>query len=781
MRNIIHEIHRRSLWQVLGIYIAVSWLVLQVVDLIIDNFGLPAWVAPFALVLLLIGLPIVLATAFVQEGVTSSSGPRPREPGATGSAPSGSTQPAVPDAARPHGAPVEPRSIGTRHRLLTWRNALVGGAAAFGLLGVLAAGYLAMRTLGIGPAGTLVAKGVLEERSSILVADFGGSDREIANTATDAFRIDLGQSSVVSVIEPTQIAEVLERMQRPADAALDLELALEVAVREGIPVVVAGDLDRAGESYVVSARLIEPQSGTVLASDRRTAAGDAEVLDAIDQLSRRLRERIGESLRDLNREEPLAAVTTGSLPALRKYSQALRAFDLSGDEDRSIALLEEAVALDSAFAMAWRKLGTILNNRFVDRARGVEALEQAFRHRDRLTERERYQVEGIYHYQVGGDVTRSITAYQNLIELDPTDDYALNNLGVMYGFLRDDARSEEFYERAIRADSSNSLSYTNAVGARFAQGRTEDARDLLARFEARFPGHPDGPSFGATLAAAVGDYAEAERRAREILRDQPGNRFLVDEATRSLATFAAIQGRIGESRDHLEATLASAEVSGAADAYLNRVADLADIEVATLGPEAALRTLDRGLARFPLEEIEPLDRPYAVLALALGRAGAAARATALLDEMDATVEPRLRGMRQHVQYDVARARVALGEGRHDAAIEAARRGDRGYCTVCALQVLAEAYDAAGRVDSAIAAYRRYVDMPWFFRAEALDQFVLARNLERLGQLYDAQGDLENAAGYYARFVELWAEADEVLQPRVRAAQTRLEEILRERG
>jgi hypothetical protein len=54
-------------------------------------------------------------------------------------------------------------------------------------------------------------------------------------------------------------------------------------------------------------------------------------------------------------------------------------------------------------------------------------------------------------------------------------------------------------------------------------------------------------------------------------------------------------------------------------------------------------------------------------------------------------------------------------------------------------------------------------------------------LERLGQLYDEMGDLEQAAGYYGLFVELWADADPELQPRVRAARTRMEAIARERG
>ncbi|NIP60412.1 MAG: hypothetical protein GWM92_00535, partial [Gemmatimonadetes bacterium] len=68
-RRVIHEVHRRSLWQVLSIYLVGSWVALQVVESLTESAGLPDWVPSFALVLLLIGLPIVMATAFVQEGM----------------------------------------------------------------------------------------------------------------------------------------------------------------------------------------------------------------------------------------------------------------------------------------------------------------------------------------------------------------------------------------------------------------------------------------------------------------------------------------------------------------------------------------------------------------------------------------------------------------------------------------------------------------------------------------------------------------------------------------
>ena len=132
MKSLVREIHRRSLWQVLGIYLAASWLVLQIVDVVGANFGLPEWVAPGALILLLIGLPIVLATAFVQEGM-STGGPEAPSPSLTdvGDVP-----------------PPSPSKLNPARGLFTWRRALLGGLAAFVLLAALTGVYLFLRAAG---------------------------------------------------------------------------------------------------------------------------------------------------------------------------------------------------------------------------------------------------------------------------------------------------------------------------------------------------------------------------------------------------------------------------------------------------------------------------------------------------------------------------------------------------------------------------------------------------------------------------------------------------------
>ena len=66
LRDLIREVHRRSIWWALGAYIAVGWLVFELIQQIAESADQP-WLPNVALVLLLIGLPIVVGTALVQD------------------------------------------------------------------------------------------------------------------------------------------------------------------------------------------------------------------------------------------------------------------------------------------------------------------------------------------------------------------------------------------------------------------------------------------------------------------------------------------------------------------------------------------------------------------------------------------------------------------------------------------------------------------------------------------------------------------------------------------
>ena len=785
-RKLIHEVHRRSLWQVIGIYLGACWIALQVVEILTESVGLPDWVQPFAIVLLVIGFPIVLATAFVQEGMGSKEADR-ASPRATEPEPppfdlsateASSVVPATEEAPRVS-AVAGAAEPGAHHRLFTWRNALLGGVAAFALLGVATAGWMTMRTMGIGPAATLVAKGAIDERAIIILADFESSDSLLSRAATEAFRVDLSQSPVVRLADPSFVNQALRRMERSADASLNAELGREIAQREGVGAVIAGEINPAGTGFVLTAQVLAPADGTVLASHRETAADSTQILSALDQLSRKLRERIGESYTSMQGDEPLERATTANLEALRLYSQAVEAAETRGDPDRGIALLEEAVALDTAFAMAWRKLGVVLANRQQQRARAVEALTKAYEHRDRLTKRERYFATGSYFQQATNEPERAIPAYENLLELDPADHWALNNLAVEYGRLRDFPRAEALLERAIAADSTDAaLSLSNLHGNLIAQGRWEDAEATLDRHRRLFPDDAFADANAAAAASARGDYDSARELEEKLRAEHPGNLWWRSSTSSWLARFAAAQGKLAEAESHRADSEAVAVQRDLPWEALDEALDPVwyDVRVREDPARAAAR-LREALEKYRLQEMPALDRPYTQLVSLSAFTGQPGRARELLAEFEREVPPELRF---ESSYRRAVGSIALAEGAYEDAIEEFRRSDEGLCRLCPLPGLAQAYDAAGQADSAIAVYERYLNTPARGRSIG-DATELGRTLERLGELYDAAGNWEKAAEYYARFVELWKDADPELQSRVEAAQARLDEIFAERG
>ncbi|MCZ6856422.1 MAG: protein kinase, partial [Gemmatimonadetes bacterium] len=309
------------------------------------------------------------------------------------------------------------------------RRVLVGG---YGLFAAGTVTYTVMRMLGIGPVATLVAAGVLDDQGRLILAQFENatSDSTLSESVTELLRIDLAQSETVTLMEPMQIAQVLRRMQRDPNTILTDDLAMEIAVREGVKAVLSGEIRSLAGDYIVSATLIATSTGETLAAARETASGGS-LVGAVDRLSATLRERIGESLKTIRADAPLAEVTTASTEALRLFVQAERANDRS-EADQAIALLKQALDVDSSFAMAHRKLGIILRNQGQDPERAVAAFTRAYELQDRLTDRERYLAEAAYYTYVTEDEAAAELAYTTLLDRYPTDPTALNNLAVNY-------------------------------------------------------------------------------------------------------------------------------------------------------------------------------------------------------------------------------------------------------------------------------------------------------------------------------------------------------------
>jgi tetratricopeptide (TPR) repeat protein len=660
------------------------------------------------------------------------------------------------------------RALGehTPERRRRIRPAVVGAAIA----GVAVVALIAATALGLIQRESLVSAGSLAASDELVLADFAdhANDSSLATAVTEAFRVDFAQSRLIRLASPPRVRAALQRMQRPDTVPLTAERGREVAQREGIKAVLSGEVARLGEGYVVSATLVSADSGRVLAAERETAASAAQLIGAVDRLSRHLRRRIGESLRSVRAEPPLEAVTTASLDALRRYSLGARA-RAAGRWGDALALYEDAVRLDTAFAMAWEQLGLILWDMDRDRARQQDATSRAYALRERLTERERYRIEGQYADWVLDDPAQARGAYRSLLALDSTDPLALKNLGLHAWFDDDLEEAESMAARAIQVDSNDVAPWTNLVDAQVSRGRMAAAESTLALWRTRFGVSPTFEIQVGLMAAARAQYDSADRAFRRALafHEEDAERA---HATRLLADVARTRGRLHESG---QLDRRAAELDGSRAGALRPALDATwfGIYVGN-GREVAVRRLDSLVASDDFAATSPIDRPDGVIAFLYTMAGRPDRAASLRQTGEHNRESRWWRMAQQ-------GAAALQEKLYPTAAERFRQARTIYSHYWWLPELATAYDRAGDVDSALAIYQQYLASTENFRLES-DPYNLAPILRRTGELYEARGDQKRAMQAYQRFVDLWRDADRDLQPQVTEVRHRMAALASER-
>jgi tetratricopeptide (TPR) repeat protein len=657
-------------------------------------------------------------------------------------------------------------------------------AATLGLVGVVAVGYWFMGRGSAPPLSTGPPTGA--ER--VLVVDFENftTDPLLGDAVSTALRIDLARSPAFHVASAASVAGTLRRMLQDPGAHLDSQLAREVAVREGIRAVIDGEVRGSGAGYVVSAALVEAASGTVVDGWRESALDSAGLMDAIERLSATIRTGLGESLASLRAGEDLFPLTTASLEALRKHSQASRAY-FRGDVIHAAALFEEAIRLDSTFAHAHVLLGVSLGNAGIGRGRSLLAYTDAHRFRDQLSPLERHAADGYYFGSVVGDLPRAVEAFRNQVEAAKAagDVVMYATLGRLLAMAGDLAGAEAILREA-REIYPTAVNQAQLVQVLYRRGKLAEAAVALEEASAAFPGHPVLSRVGTEMAAASGEYAAADS-----LADQLPFAAGIGAGPHRRALTAAVRGRFREAIDLLAVARQDLLLAGYAAEALRTTIASGRLHIAIGQQEAGLTEVERFLSRIPVDSLHPLDRPYLDLARLYAEAGDPLRAREFLMAHEREVSDLLRGadLRSYLQV---RAAIHRSEGKvYDALadLELAKHTspamvqfvsfDPPLIRIDERPELARAYELAGHADSAIIVYERYL-AAHDIRRTHLDAFELPNALLRLASLHDARNERTSAARLYLRFAELWSDADPELRPRAEAARRRAGELLEQR-
>jgi tetratricopeptide (TPR) repeat protein len=438
------------------------------------------------------------------------------------------------------------------------------------------------------------------------------------------------------VVQPATVRDVLQRMQRDPKTHVDYSLAREIATREGIKAVIDGSLLGVGGRYVIAMRLVSAQTGEELASFRETADNQSELLPTVDRLAKEVRAKIGESLKKIQSAPPLEQVTTSSLEALKKYVQGQKLINEEGDFVRGAALLEEAVAIDTGFAMAYRKLGVENGNRDL-REKAESYYEKAFAHRDRLSDAERLLLLGSY-YQRGRnqDGAKSMAAYEQLIELQPNNTAALNNLSSALLDLHQYVRAESLLTRAIKVGPVAPVHFENLARSQTLQGKLDTAQATFDRCIERFPRNVNCQGYRILFEWSRGRY-DSMRVQMARLESKITDPSTMSRAVSYESDAARLFGKLRESKRLSDRSIDLYEqIGGSKGSLLYKAMNEAYLAAWYYGDSTgAVRIMDDGLARDPIGKLSMSEAPYTGIVDLYAMAGRPDRARSVMAEWEA--------------------------------------------------------------------------------------------------------------------------------------------------
>ena len=650
----------------------------------------------------------------------------------------------------------------------------------------LAAGVIAA----VAVAGTVIqrilARSSIAPRSFIVLADIDNrtGDPVFDHAINAALTAGLRQSTNVDLFPPQSIQETLARMGRnrspstdaPLGTRLDEAVAREVAQREGVRAVLVGAVDRVDTSYLLTERLVEASSGRTLASESAVAKGRAAVIETIDGIVRQLRRDLGESRKVLaQHDRPLPRATTRSLEALRKYADGLTAAFIGRPREAN-ELWEQAVALDSDFALVHAELG-IQSYYANDRVKGDYHFDRALRLVDRLTDRERLQVQAAAE-EWRGRRDRAIDLRLALIAQYPGDTHQWGLIGYDYMRLGRPREAIDALARDLAVDSTNAFSLVNLAESCIQLGDHERAaRSFRRAFSLRPALRSDSylqEEYGRTL--LFSGHVDQARAAFDSMRTSDPNQRARGE--RALAMLEIFTGQNGAAIARLHQAVALTHASGGPLSEARNRLFLAAAEDEK-GWRDSARTERRALyGLFQHRYLEPTFLMF--LGKALARGGELQLAAEVLD----TLRRRARASnpidQSAVKVLAAEVKLARGSARTSmvadttnprALLEEAFIVDSsalvGESLARALAAMGDKSRAAARYESVVAAVHSWYG--WEAEPYVLSAFV------QLGQVYESLGDTARARDAYQRYLTRMAKGDSDLVS-VREARAALNRI-----
>jgi DNA-binding winged helix-turn-helix (wHTH) protein/tetratricopeptide (TPR) repeat protein len=571
---------------------------------------------------------------------------------------------------------------------------------------------------------------------------------DLDRTLSSALQLKVQESPYLSLI-PEQNFRAL--VKDPDTAPLPEEIRACASLNAQL--LLKGQILAVAQGYTVLLRVWRCADGRLLTTEQAEATSQTGILSALDLATEEMRRRLGESDASLQKfNVPLVQATTPSLAALKAFTL--------GEEKRSQGRIPESIAsyklaldLDSQFALALARLGTIYHNT-AQYSLSQQYYRKAYELPNRVTDRERLYIVTHYYEYATGEINRAIEDYELWRMLYPRDVVPANNLAVDYLAIGQPEKAKELSRIAIQLDPTNNIPYGSLANAYLMLG---DYTNVLTLCNDPVYGKMNVLAFHRVcyLAAFAQNDELGMQHQMQWAHGNPEESLALDDA----ASVAMYRGKITEARSLFSSAkdnaLQNSSIEGAADIQLDEANLEADLGYRQEAREDALSVLK-------LSFESPSEQAYAARALArvgeVSQAQAIAQKAAAQAPLDTILNSAvLAAVDAAIQLQIRQPKAAIR------ALEKTRPLD--YCSE---MDLAPAYyrglayledkqpKRATEEFQQVIAHRTLADLPVYVALSQLE----------LGHAFQLLGDKANAARAYREAEKVWKDAEPGFPPLV---------------
>ena len=423
---------------------------------------------------------------------------------------------------------------------------------------------------------------------------------------------------------------------------------------------VEGEVKKVADDFVITARIWETQSVKQVAE---LTVSHWDVYTAVDRMSREVREAldIPEGSSRIAEDLPLADTYGESEEAFKSYIQGLNARLFENDFAASNAFFDEAVTIDPNFVLAWfLKAVNLVESGDVPAAQAALSRAQALDYR--LSSNDKRQIKALV-YRLAGDHEKLMSFLR--LQAQVRDDANAHNVlatMLMYAGELEAAKSESLL--ALERDALNVGIYLRMSALERATGDMDAAVAYARTYQEHKPEDIEANLLLGDLLRDSGDFDASEKQYKQaqVLQNLPV------QPTLRLALIAARKGDIKSARQYLT------EAESYAQTPLNKTL----VRQAVVELESRLGEIRKAISqtliqeeflsqsRAPMEVALSIYSPLAVFYIQLGDLDSARDA---LDSARAILQPPLDKFLSfaealiHIkENDLEAARASLAKG-----------------------------------------------------------------------------------------------------------------------